>query len=144
MQYMNHFDRLESLAQRLIEGTFSRLFQPKLPATPYQSHIKTKESVTITAPTMANRWRVRMGVKQFLLGAPVINIGSASDNDIVLYDPTVARYHAQLRWRKGQYHLYPPDKNNGSYALIRDRRHPLAPGDVITLGQTSLTIVVEN
>jgi pSer/pThr/pTyr-binding forkhead associated (FHA) protein len=84
------------------------------------------------------------------------------DNDIILSDPTVSRYHAQLRWREGGYHLYPPavtpldkptssshaEQARGASPQTRVNRRPvvqcsLQPGDIMTLGQTTIKILLD-
>lgn len=38
--------------------------------------------------------------KEYQLNKPIINIGHSDNNDVVLKDPLVSRYHAQLRHRR--------------------------------------------
>ena len=154
---MGQLDRLEALAQRLVEGTFNRVFQPQADVPPTD----TKElSSLATANQQARYWSVYLDDRRLPLGEPVLNLGRALDNDIILSDPTVSRYHAQLRWRGGRYCLYPPDptlKNVTQHETSRSRHVPhtmvndqvarelpqsLMHGDVIKLGQTPLKIVV--
>lgn len=260
MQGMNQLDKLEALAQRLIEGTFSRLFQTRLRPADLAHHLavaiesgregasggstnlipnryqiilnpadytalvahpgsqaqaaklrqyllrlareagyrfagplevalgqseavlpgqvevkceqqpdvsekkpraETKETLAVNTPPpgqAANRWALKLGERRLPLGQPVVNIGRASDNDIVLSHPTISLYHAQLRWREGRYHLYPPPSANGAaghrpngsgpipHAAVNRQPvgpYPLAPGDKITLGDTDLTVILE-
>ena len=157
MNPMGQLDRLEALAQRLVEGTFSRVFQPQADVPPTD----TKELLSLaTANQQAQFWSVYLDDRCLPLGEPVLNLGRALDNDIILSDPTVSRYHAQLRWRGGRYYLYPPDptlKNVTQHETSRPGHMPhtlindqwatdlpqaLADGDVIKLGQMTLKIVV--
>ena len=106
----------------------------------------------------ARRWLLRIGVQEVPLGEPVLRIGRALDNDIVLSDQTVSRYHAQLRWRDGCYHLYPPvspDVITEQEKTIRldspttvnaqSVTHcPLSHGDMVTLGSTVMHVVVQS
>ncbi len=152
---MKPLNLLESFAQGLIEGAFSRVFQT-------ESRTETKKVLTGASTQMARRWLLQLGTEQVRLGEPVINIGRALDNDVVLNDPTVSRYHAQFRWREGRYHLCPPappsqldhrqvngaDKGQHSFPWTTINRHPvsqqaLGSGDVVALGATALRIVVE-
>ena len=173
---MNRLDRLEALAQRLIEGTFNRLFQTQLDPVDLVHHLTaavengrrngkgradTEEALSLNAQYMAKRWVLQLDGHRFRLGEPVINIGRALDNDIVLSDPTVSRYHVQLRWREGRYHLCPPASKNGlsgqqvnsaqktgssiPWTTVNQQsatRHSLVSGDVIALGNISLTIII--
>jgi|GEM_PF-2000186 len=168
MQSMNLLDRLETLVQRVIEGAFNRLFQSQLAPTiahenGNKKRAKTEERISVIPPQEANHWLLRLGERELRLGEPVVRIGRALDNDIVLTDPTVSRYHAQLRWREGCYHLCPPPPTNGD-AVHRQADdnynenqpipqttvnhqvaiwRPLTSEDVIILGDTKLTVMVE-
>jgi hypothetical protein len=145
MQIMNKFDRFEALAQYLVEGAFRRLFRTELHSA-----------------ELAHHWLLQFADRQLRLGEPVVTIGQAGDNDIVLLDPSILPYHAQLRWRAGRYHLCPPNSSrNGTHRLSTDlpatdqfdnrtavRRQPtgfqpLASGDTVKLGSTSFTIIVD-
>jgi hypothetical protein len=73
------------------------------------------------------------GERHVALGGPVITIGRALDNDIILEDPRVSRHHAQLRRRYGRYVLYDIGSSGGTsingYAV---EECVLQPGDVIS------------
>lgn len=162
---MNRLQRLEILAQRLIEGTFNRLFAaPPLQSTAVsrEPQTETKENLAVVTDQAARWWSLQHGKRRLRLGEPVVSIGRALDNDVILSDPTVSRYHAQLRWRQGRYHLCPPAPKNGATGRQVDNtkhtnhliprttinrqpaiQQPLDPGDVISLGDTILVVVVE-
>lgn len=64
---------------------------------------------------------------------PVVSIGRALDNDVIIEDPRVSRYHVQLRQRYGRYVLY----DLGSSGGTKINGYPveecvLHPGDVIS------------
>lgn len=118
------------------------------------------DGVGPTAVNSAVNWCLQMGDHQFSLGEPVVRIGRALDNDIVLDDPSIASYHAQLRWRAGRYYLYPPtliirrqantwgSSSNSTTKVDAGRpeamvQKPLVPGEVIRLGQVTLTVIVK-
>jgi len=168
MQSMNQLDRLEALAQRLIEGVFDRMFQTRLPPamihkTGDKNGTKTEGMMRAIPIQKASQWLLRFEEQELRLGEPVVRIGRALDNDIVLNDPAVSRYHAQLRWRNGCYHLCPPTPTNGGtpnrhtgeyidenqpipQTTVNHQQviqHPLTRDDVITLGGTKLTVLVE-
>ena len=66
-----------------------------------------------------------------------LRIGRAPDNDIVLTDPGVSRYHAELRSVAGRYHIVDLASHNGTY--VNDRRAPdvtLSEGDIVRIGRT--------
>ncbi len=151
---MKQLDRLETLAQNLIEGIFDRLRREN-------NQPDTKKVLVINAHQAAKGWLLQFKDYQLPLGEPVINIGRALNNDIVLNDPTVSRYHAQLRWREGCYYLCPPAvKHNTSPASrtqkMKNRSNPwttvnqqpvsqhrLAPDDIIALGKTTLAVIIK-
>lgn len=73
------------------------------------------------------------------LTQPLINIGRQRDNDIILSDPAVSRYHAQIRLRYGEHLLFNAQSKAGTFVNgIRIREHILKSGDVVTLGNTQL------
>lgn len=67
------------------------------------------------------------------LASPVVNVGRALDNDVILEDRRVSRHHAQLRRRYGRYILYDTGSSGGTsingYAV---QECVLQPGDVIS------------
>lgn len=173
MHSMNQFDRLEALAQRVIEGTFSR-FSGARPNTLANNNTvsragqrtETREVLSVAAvdKQMAGRWSLLIEGKQVQLGEPVINIGRALDNEIVLSDPTVSRYHAQLRWREGKYYLCPPRTVNGNgntgnltqqigmslphtvinrQPVVDHEQVPLAAGNEVAFGKTTVIVAVK-
>ncbi|GAA0535755.1 hypothetical protein GCM10011581_24740 [Saccharopolyspora subtropica] len=72
----------------------------------------------------------------FALGTPRVTIGRARDCDIVVDDATVARHHAELRWRDGAYVLEDRGSLTGTYLNRRlVERAELADGDEIWVGK---------
>ncbi len=70
---------------------------------------------------------------------PVITLGRALDNDIVIDDPRVSRHHAQLRLRQGRYVLYDTGSSGGTY--VNDRpitEVMLSAGDVLSLAGSQI------
>ena len=65
----------------------------------------------------------------------VINIGRKSDNQIVIDDPHVSRYHAQIQKVKGRFILVDLDSTVGTSVNGKNiKQFFLKPGDVISLG----------
>src|SRR5262249_25125789 len=74
------------------------------------------------------------------LGAPVITIGRAPDNMVVLNHPQVSGYHARLEQVRGGYRII--DTNSTNHAYVNGHRshtHDLKPGDEIRIGPFKLT-----
>jgi hypothetical protein len=80
---------------------------------------------------------------QFDLGGPVIGIGRASDNDVIVDDPMVSRHHCQLKLQHGAYGFTDLGSRNGS--TVNDQpvsQIALGPGDVIRIGDTEIEFQV--
>jgi hypothetical protein len=76
---------------------------------------------------------------QFDLGGPLIGIGRASDNDVIVDDPMVSRHHCQLKLQHGAYGFVDLQSRNGS--LVNGQaveEIALADGDRIRVGNTSI------
>jgi len=74
----------------------------------------------------------------------VVTLGRALDNDVVLEDTRVSRYHAEIRLRESRYYVRDLRSTNGT--LLNGRpavEEPLKPGDVISLGGFELLFQAE-
>lgn len=74
------------------------------------------------------------GRRHVPLARPVVTIGRALDNDVVIDDSRVSRHHAQLRLRQGRYVLYDTGSSGGT--LVNNQpvsEVVLNAGDVISL-----------
>jgi hypothetical protein len=81
----------------------------------------------------------------FPINQPVLNLGRARDNHIVIDDPRVSRQHAQIRLRFGQYLLYDLGSTGGT--SVNDEpvhEHTLHSGDVISLAGHTLIYLEED
>jgi hypothetical protein len=80
---------------------------------------------------------------RFDLGAALISIGRASDNDVIVDDPEVSRHHCQLKLQHGAYSLADLGSRNGSW--VNDQQVSevaLGPGDSIRIGSTEIEFQV--
>src|SRR5919199_700253 len=73
---------------------------------------------------------------------PSVRSGSATDNDVVIANQRVSRYHAQLRWVESSWLVYDLDSTNGTW-LDGQRVFPSQPrvlgaGSVLRLGDHEL------
>lgn len=59
-----------------------------------------------SAETPARAFLIVDGQRHVELQTPVVSVGRALDNDVILEDPRVSRHHAQIRRRYGRYILY--------------------------------------
>ncbi|MBX3273060.1 MAG: sigma 54-dependent Fis family transcriptional regulator [Sandaracinaceae bacterium] len=70
-----------------------------------------------------------------------LSVGTAKDNDLVLYDPTVSRYHLELVRETGGIRLSDPGSTNGTrFAGIRVERAVVPAGIELELGATRLRV----
>jgi hypothetical protein len=80
---------------------------------------------------------------QFDLGGPLIGIGRASDNDVIVDDPMVSRHHCQLKLQHGAYGFTDLGSRNGSTVNGQPvTQIALGPGDIIRIGDTQIEFQV--
>jgi len=79
--------------------------------------------------------------QSFALGAQA-RLGRSAENEIRLNDPQASRYHALIRYQPPNYVIIDQGSGNGTYVNGQpiSRPTPLAPGDVITIGNTQLKV----
>jgi hypothetical protein len=79
------------------------------------------------------------GGRHLALTVPVLTIGRAETNQLVLDNPQVSRVHAQLRAIDGAFHIFDLDSTCGTLVNGEDIHHTaLRTGDVIEIGGVSL------
>ena len=84
------------------------------------------------------------GKRTFDLTYPLVRIGRALDNDLILEDHCVSRHHAQLRLRYNRYILQDLHSNSGIMVNgFPIQEIVLRPGDVISLAGVELVYVEE-
>lgn len=82
--------------------------------------------------------------KQIALTADTLHFGRALDNDVVLDDPMVSRYHAHLTYEEGYFYLIDLNTPNGTSVnkkKILNQR--LQHGDVIQIGKSVFRFLLE-
>src|SRR4051794_1791786 len=68
-----------------------------------------------------------------------IRIGSMDDNDVVLGDDTVSRYHCRIAQEDNGYVLVDNRSTNGTFVnKVRIREAFLKPGSIVSVGQSQL------
>jgi pSer/pThr/pTyr-binding forkhead associated (FHA) protein len=74
------------------------------------------------------------GTKVYTIEQMVVNIGRRLDNQIVIDDPRVSRYHAQIRYVRDKFVIFDLNSTGGTYVNgQRTSQSVLYPGDVISL-----------
>lgn len=94
------------------------------------------------AAISAARWQLQLPDRVVTLGMPVVRMGGGANNDVVISDRTVAKHHAQLRWRNRAYYV----QNLSRTRLLKVNHQPvttslpLRPGDRLQLGQVIIYV----
>lgn len=74
------------------------------------------------------------GTKVHTLQQVVTNVGRRLDNHVIVDDPRVSRYHAQIRYSRGRFIIFDLNSTGGTYVNgQRTTQSVLYPGDVISL-----------
>src|SRR5260370_18799092 len=78
--------------------------------------------------------------QRLVVRPPVVNIGRADYNDLVLPDPSVSTSHAKLQRREGVWVLVDLDSTNGTFVDGEQVKGdaPLAPGALVRFGEVQL------
>lgn len=80
-----------------------------------------------------------LGGMIFPLNENVFTIGRNLNNNLVLNDPTVSRFHAEIHYADSQFTLI--DKNSSSGTFLNNKRitqSPLFAGDIIQIAHTPI------
>ncbi len=77
---------------------------------------------------------------RFPIRVPIVNVGRAEYNDVVVPDPSVSSAHAKIQLREGIWMVVDLDSTNGTF-VDGDRVSgdaPIAPGAVLRFGEISV------
>src|SRR6185295_19007479 len=76
--------------------------------------------------------------------AGLVRLGRAADNDVVIDNQRVSRYHAQLRFIESDWLVYDLDSTNGTYLadqpVLPAQPRPLRTGGMLRLGDHDLLV----
>ena len=98
---------------------------------------------TDTQPPL-NPYLVLNGEHNIPLNNVIVNVGRSDKNEIIIDDPHVSRHHLQLRRRNSTYIVFDVQSRSGTFVNnVRIREHILQSGDVIRLGSTLLTYIMD-
>ncbi|HWO19329.1 MAG TPA: sigma 54-interacting transcriptional regulator [Kofleriaceae bacterium] len=79
------------------------------------------------------------GTQEWAFDKEEIRIGSMDDNDVVLSDDTVSRYHCKIVQEDSGYVLLDQRSTNGTFVnKVRVREAFLKPGSIVSVGQSQL------
>ncbi|MBX7196726.1 MAG: sigma 54-interacting transcriptional regulator [Sandaracinaceae bacterium] len=106
-------------------------------------------TATIASPEAFERSTVEVRVADadagVIVGETPVRIGSASGNEIVIADPTVSRFHAELRWDGDELRLVDCGSKNGTHVgplELRGTNAIVHPPLELLVGQTLLRVSV--
>ncbi len=78
-------------------------------------------------------------VQKFSFDKPIVLIGRALDNDLVVEHLSVSRRHAQIEWIDGKYQITDLNSANGTFVDgVRIQKHSLKDQDVVVVGKHKL------
>ena len=101
--------------------------------------------IDVPPPRPSSAMRLLIGTRVIPLVEPVINIGRAANNTIVVEDAHVSRHHVQLRFRHGTYLLFDAQSKSGTFVNeVLTHEHKLQSGDVIRIGGTRMIFMAED
>lgn len=105
--------------------------------------IETKPAqIDPSPPASKETYLIVQGERTFDLTEPTIYVGRALDNDLIIEDRMVSRYHARLRRRYGRYILEDLGSSGGTTVNgFRVQEIVLRPGDLISLSGVDLIYV---
>ncbi len=103
----------------------------------------TKVSYLDRGPTLHVRRCILQAVddptQEWTFDKEEIRIGSMDDNDVVLGDDTVSRYHCRITQEDNGYVLVDQRSTNGTFInKVRIREAFLKPGSIVSVGQSQL------
>ncbi|MCB9733127.1 MAG: sigma 54-interacting transcriptional regulator [Deltaproteobacteria bacterium] len=76
---------------------------------------------------------------EYIFDQPTVTIGAMDDNDVVLDDDTVSRYHCRIYQEDNAYLIQDLGSTNGTYVnRVRVREGYLKPGCTLTIGKTDV------
>jgi pSer/pThr/pTyr-binding forkhead associated (FHA) protein len=113
------------------------------PGPPAGAGERLKQTVHGTPAPVLGNLLVRSGAlkgQRLVVKTPVVNIGRADYNDLVIPDESVSTQHAKLQRREGVWVLVDLDSTNGTF-VDGDRvkgESPLGPGVTVRFGDISL------
>jgi pSer/pThr/pTyr-binding forkhead associated (FHA) protein len=116
---------------------------PRAPAAPSMPAAPAPPRAAGGPPGVMANLVVRSGARKgqrLPIRVPIVNVGRAEYNDVVLPDDSVSTSHAKLQRREGVWVLVDLDSTNGSFVDAErvQGEMPLAPGALIRFGEVQV------
>jgi len=134
---------------RLEENTNTNTAPIIIESTISEINIGETEPINIQEPTPNNPT-----IKTFLINRDnqtipltkrIINIGRHPKNDLVIDDPHISRFHAQMRVRHGHHILFDLNSKGGTFVNNHKiTEHYLKQGDVVSFSTVSFVYGIES
>jgi pSer/pThr/pTyr-binding forkhead associated (FHA) protein len=108
---------------------------PAAPPPPKPAAAPSRPTPTGPLATLLVRSGVMKGTR-FPIRVPVVNVGRADYNDVVIQDESVSTVHAKLQRREGVWVVVDLDSTNGTFVDGEqiNGEAPIAPGALIRFG----------
>ena len=106
---------------------------PSMPLVPPQA---AQSAISVPRAVLSIRLP-QAGEQTYRIEKPVVNIGRQLNNDIIVEDKRVSRYHAQIKYQPdGQFAIFDLGSTNGITinGTPNQRQHVLRNGDCFTIG----------
>lgn len=122
-----------------VDGLDLRVNQ-SVPMAETQNMVDTTEEVPVKAAFL-----IVGGTNVYTLDQPVTNIGRRLDNNLIVDDPRVSRYHAQIRFVRNRFLIFDLNSTGGTFVNgQRTTQSVLYPGDVISLAGLPIVFGQDN
>jgi pSer/pThr/pTyr-binding forkhead associated (FHA) protein len=100
---------------------------------------KAVEDIQGNQPPIPDEAFLVVGGMIFPLDKAIFKIGRSLDNDLVLNDPSVSRYHAEIQYQENRFLLVDKDSSTGVFLNNKKAEiSPLFAGDIIQVAHTPI------
>ena len=110
-------------------------------AAPPLGVLESEKKMSIDPKIPTNIYLI-VGRQMISLNMSVIKMGRHPDNDIILVEPRISRFHAEIRFENGKFAVYDVESRAGTFANgKRIKHHVLQSGDTISLANLPMLVI---